>query len=77
LKLKCAVCQKPLGKLPISTLKKMFDDFPKDLAKEWKLEMEARKNLAATNLKHPQICYEYARGYPLTYNTNFLLFHGP
>jgi len=46
LKLKCAVCQKPLGKLPISTLKKMFDDFPKDLAKEWKLEMEARKRLS-------------------------------
>ena len=46
LKLKCAVCQKPLGKFPISTLKKMFDDFPKDLAKEWKLEMEARKRLS-------------------------------
>jgi hypothetical protein len=41
------VCHLPktLGKLPISTLKKMFDDFPKDLAKEWKLEMEARKRL--------------------------------
>lgn len=42
-KFKCAVCQKPLGKLTIATLKKMFDDFPRDLAKEWMLEMEARK----------------------------------
>jgi hypothetical protein len=42
------VCRLPktLGKLSISTLKKMFDDFPKDLAKEWTLEMEARKRLS-------------------------------
>jgi hypothetical protein len=46
LKLKCAVCQKLLGKFPTSTPKKMFDDFPKDLAKEWSLEMEARKRLS-------------------------------
>ncbi|MBX5321765.1 MAG: hypothetical protein QHH12_02780 [Candidatus Bathyarchaeota archaeon] len=55
-KFKCAVCQKPLGKLTITTLKKMFDDFPKELAKEWMLEMEARKNLAATNFNHSKIC---------------------
>ncbi len=45
-KFKCAVCQKPLGKLTIATLKKMFNDFPKELAKEWMLEMEAWKKLS-------------------------------
>ncbi|MEM4701739.1 MAG: hypothetical protein QXZ51_06310 [Candidatus Bathyarchaeia archaeon] len=43
---KCAVCQRPLGKLTMATLKRMFDDFPKELAKEWTLEMEARKKLS-------------------------------
>lgn len=43
LRFKCAVCQKPLGKLTISTLKKMFDDFPKELAKEWLLEAGERR----------------------------------
>ncbi|MEM1564132.1 MAG: hypothetical protein QW161_05625 [Candidatus Bathyarchaeia archaeon] len=42
---KCAVCQKPLGKLTVATLKRMFDDFPKEMAKEWILEMKARKKL--------------------------------
>jgi len=43
LRFKCVVCQKPLGKLTISTLKKMFDDFPKELAKEWLLEARERR----------------------------------
>lgn len=47
---KCAVCQKPLGKLTVATLKRMFDDFPKELAKEWMLEMEARKKLSHNKL---------------------------
>lgn len=45
LRLKCAVCQKLLGKLSMATLKKMFDDFPKELAREWILEMEEQKKL--------------------------------
>lgn len=45
-KFKCAVCQKPLGKLAISTLKKMFDDFPKELAKEWLLEGRERRKFS-------------------------------
>jgi transposase-like protein len=45
LRFKCAVCQKPLGKLTMAVLKRMFDDFPKELAKEWLLEMrEQRKS---------------------------------
>jgi hypothetical protein len=70
LKLKCAVCQKPLGKLPISTLKKMFDDFPKDLAKEWKLG----KGLAITSLNHPKICQNKRRilsALPNCFNKSF------
>jgi len=42
-KFRCAVCQKTLGRLTISTLKKMFDDFPKELAKEWLLEARERR----------------------------------
>jgi hypothetical protein len=37
---------KPLGKLTIAVLKRMFDDFPKELAKEWTLEMAVRKKLS-------------------------------
>ncbi|MGQ9624664.1 MAG: hypothetical protein ACUVT9_04760, partial [Candidatus Bathycorpusculaceae bacterium] len=47
---KCAVCQKTLGRLTIATLKKMFDDFPKELAKEWLLEIKERK-LVQLNLQ--------------------------
>jgi hypothetical protein len=34
---------KPLGKLTMAVLKRMFDDFPKELAKEWLLEMRAQR----------------------------------
>jgi len=41
---KCAVCDKPLGKLSIATLKKMFDDFPNETIKEWLIEMKTNYN---------------------------------
>jgi len=43
---KCAVCQKPLGKLTVATLKMMFNDFPKELAKEWLLESKERRKVS-------------------------------
>jgi hypothetical protein len=60
----------------ISTLKRMFDDFPKDLAKEWKLEMEARKRLSHNALT----IHKYVTsmlGVSLNYNTKFFVVSWP
>jgi len=42
-KLKCAICGKQLGKLNVSVIKKIAENFPKELAKEWLIEIKTRQ----------------------------------
>jgi len=40
LTIKCSICKNAVGKVSIEILKKMFDDIPASLLKEWKTEMK-------------------------------------
>lgn len=41
LKIKCFICNKVVGKIPIEIMKRIFDDTPVSLLKEWLIEMKS------------------------------------
>lgn len=43
-RIECFVCKQPVGKIPINIMKKLFDDTPAPLLKEWLIEMVAARN---------------------------------
>ena len=37
---KCVLCKKRVGRLSVEVMRRMLDDFPSELLREWQIEME-------------------------------------